>query len=227
MNSPNNANSFNNKINTIYSQLHTTMGDRHWWPASSVYEMMVGAVLVQNTAWNNVDLALKNFGDNLNPEFVETCDIDELALIIRPSGFHNQKAKKLKALTKWFKHYDYNIEKAKLIDSTTIRNELLAIHGVGFETADCIMVYALDKPSFVVDAYARRILERNGCTLPKKYEDLRLLIEESIPKDLYVYKEYHALLVEHCQEFCSKKNPSCAHCPLVKDCEFGYQYPNT
>ncbi|MGI6588598.1 MAG: endonuclease III domain-containing protein [Peptococcia bacterium] len=197
----------------IYNLLFAAYGPRKWWPAETAFEMMVGAILTQNTTWTNVEKAIANFGDKLSPKFIETVSLTELAQIIHSSGFYNQKANSLKALTKWFKKYAYNLQEAKKVDGEILREELLAVKGVGRETADSILTYALEKSFFIVDAYTRRILSRVGYKLPKTYDQVRLKIEASIPQDLYMYNEFHALLVEHAKRHC-QKNPRCEGCPL-------------
>lgn len=195
-------------LTQIYNVLLKVYGLRHWWPAKTPFEMMVGAILTQNTTWTNVEKAITNFGECLSPEFIASVPNEELAQIIRSSGYHNQKAIKLKGLTEWFEKYSYDVEKAIEIDGQSLRDELLSVKGVGRETADSILTYALNKPFFVVDTYTKRILYRLGYDLPKSYDDLRLRIEESIPKNLYVYNEFHALIVEHAKRYC-KKSPAC------------------
>lgn len=201
----------------ILNILLKNYGPRHWWPASTPFEMMVGAILTQNTTWKNAEKALLNFGNDLSPEYLAAVDIEELASLIRPSGYYNQKALKLKALTDWFKKYSYSIYEAEKVAGDILRNELLAVKGIGPETADSILLYALNKPYFVVDAYTRRILSRLGYNTPKKYDDLRLLIEANLPADLYIYNEFHALIVEHAKQHCRKK-PVCKGCPLEFNC---------
>ncbi|WP_291565176.1 MULTISPECIES: endonuclease III domain-containing protein [unclassified Clostridium] len=202
----------------IYNLLLTAYGKRSWWPAKTAFEMMVGAILTQNTSWTNVEKAIANLGYNLSPEFIETVSNKELGEIIRPSGYYNQKAIRLKALTLWFKKYSYDIKNIKGIDGQVLRDELLEIKGVGRETADSILTYALNIPFFIVDTYTKRILYRLGYDIPKNYDELRIKIEESIPKDLYIYNEFHGLIVEHAKCHC-KKSPNCAGCPLESICE--------
>lgn len=205
-------------LNAIFDLLLRAYGKRYWWPANSPFEMMVGAILTQNTAWTNVEKAIAGFAGRLSAEFIAATYCDELAQIIRPSGYYNQKAIKLKALTKWFESHDYDIAKVRLKDGKQLRAELLAVKGVGPETADSILLYALDKPFFVVDSYTKRIFYRLGYDLPATYEGLRLAIEDSLPRDLYIYNEFHALIVEHAKRHCRKK-PACAGCPLGDICK--------
>ena len=193
-------------------------GRQSWWPASTAFEMMMGAILTQNTNWKNVEQALKNLSANLNPQFILETSNEELALLIRPSGYHNQKAKKLKALCEWFKKYDFDTEKASAKNIDVLREELLAINGVGGETADSILVYALGKTSFVIDAYTRRIFGRLGIDVPKDYETFRIKMEHAVPMDLATYDYYHGLVVEHAKAHCNK-TPNCQSCPLEPHCE--------
>lgn len=202
----------------IFHILLGAYGRRNWWPARTPFEMMVGAILTQNTAWSNVERAISAFGDNLSPSFILSCDDEALANIIRPSGYYNQKAKRLKTLAKWYMSYDGDIERIRACDGEHLRAELLALNGVGHETAYSILLYALDKPYFVVDAYTRRLFSRLGYDLPADYDDLRLMIEANLPRDLYVYNELHALIVEHAKRHC-KTRPACEGCVLADRCK--------
>ena len=193
-------------------------GNQSWWRANSALEILVGAILVQNTNWKNVDKALTNFEDNLSAKFILEATNDVLADTIRPAGFQNQKAKKLKALFTWFKRYDFDIDQVSKLDGKSLRLELLAINGIGNETADALLVYVFNKTSFVIDAYARRIFLRFGCRIPKKYDDFRVMIECAIPCNVITYDYYHGLIVEHAKEFCTKV-PKCHGCPLEKSCK--------
>lgn len=201
----------------VFELLYASYGKRHWWPAKTPYEMMVGAILTQNTAWTNVEKAIENMGDRLTPQFITMVGNEELAGLIRSSGYHNQKAIKLKALTRWFERYDYDIKKAMANDGASLRSELLSVKGVGRETADSILTYAMEKTFFVVDTYTRRLLYRLGLDIPKDYDDIRIFIEGNIPGDIYIYNEFHALIVCHAKEFC-RKNPHCLGCPLEAVC---------
>lgn len=208
----------------IYSLLFDAYGEQHWWPAQTPFEMMCGAILTQNTAWGNVEKAIANFGGRLNPALILAIDTTELAVIIRPSGFFNQKAERLKALAAWFDRYDCDTKAVSMLDPETVRGELLAISGVGRETADSIMLYAFGKPFFVVDAYTRRIFGRLGFTLPDDYEGIRTMFEvelagENSQDDAALYNEYHALIVRHAKLHC-KKTTICADCPLMACCSF-------
>ncbi|MGE5391220.1 MAG: endonuclease III domain-containing protein [Deltaproteobacteria bacterium] len=202
----------------IFDTLLDSYGPRYWWPAETPFEMMVGAILTQNTAWTNVEKAIAAFGENLSPHYIAGADSAELAAIIRSTGYFNQKVIKLKALTAWYERYAYDLEKVRQVDGDTLRFELLAVKGVGPETADSILLYALDKPFFVIDAYTRRILYRLGHDIPRAYDELRREIENNIPVDIYLYQEFHALIVEHAKRHCKKK-PACPGCPLEDGCQ--------
>jgi len=204
-------------LTDICGALLEAYGPRGWWPARTPFEMMVGAVLTQNTTWKNVEKAIANFDDNLTPEFIEHVPQNELAEIIRSSGYYNQKSLKLKALTAWYAQYSYNIAKARAEKGEDLRRELLAVRGVGRETADSILTYALEKPFFVIDTYTRRIFSRLGYAAPTDYDDLRIAIENSVPRELALYQEFHALIVEHAKRHC-RKTPLCEGCPLIYLC---------
>lgn len=201
----------------VYNLLEETYGPRNWWPAKTPFEMMVGAILTQNTTWANVEKAIANLGEKLSPQYIAAAPLEELARLIRSSGYYNQKAIRLKTLTEWYAQYSYDVEKVRRKAGAKLRVELLALKGIGRETADSILVYALHKPFFVIDAYTRRILGRLGYTLPETYDELRIFIEQHIPCDLSIYNEFHALLVEHAKRHCTKV-PSCIGCPLEEQC---------
>lgn len=202
----------------IYNKLFTYYGPQGWWPAETTFEMMIGAILVQNTSWRNVEKALINLKPFLKPYVIEKISVEELAELIRPSGFFNIKAKRIKSYMEWFKTYEYDIQQVKKIDRVKLRGELLSIKGIGPETADVIQLYAFDIPIFIVDAYARRIFYRLGYDMPDTYDDFRRQVEVELPRDLVLFNEYHALLVEHSKVHC-KKTPICGGCPLLEVCE--------
>lgn len=202
----------------IYKILYRYYGPQHWWPAESPFEVMISAMLVQNTNWNNVELALQQLSPYLEPKRLESLSVEQLATLIRSSGYYNVKAKRIRAFLTWLKTYDYDLEKIMQRDGVTLRNELLQINGIGAETADCILVYALEKPYFIVDNYTRRIFYRVGLDMPKHYDDFQQMVEAYLPKDVALYNEYHALLVEHGKRHCRKK-PLCFSCPLAELCQ--------
>ncbi|UOQ92120.1 endonuclease III domain-containing protein [Halobacillus shinanisalinarum] len=206
-----------NEYQFIYNRLFEHYGPQGWWPAETRFEMMIGSILVQNTSWRNVEKALLKVKTYLEPEAIENLPLDELAQLIRSSGFFNIKAKRIKAYLEWFKIYDYDVDKIKKLERGSLRKELLAISGIGRETADVMLLYAFEKPIFVVDAYARRIFYRFGLDMPKSYDAFRQQVEAELPKELRLFDEFHALLVEHAKEHC-RSTPMCNQCPLVDRC---------
>ncbi|MFJ7728766.1 endonuclease III domain-containing protein [Neobacillus sp. NPDC097160] len=207
----------NHDYQLLYNQLFEHYGPQGWWPAETPFEMMMGAILVQNTSWHNVDKALFNLRPFLEPEAIEKLTLDQLAQLIKPSGFFNIKAKRIKSYMDWFKTYDYDIDLIKKRDRYQLRAELLNIKGIGPETADVILLYAFNTPIFIVDAYAKRIFYRLGYEMPASYDAFRKLVEKKLPRDLKLYNEYHALLVEHAKQHC-KATPICEGCPLLRVC---------
>ena len=205
----------------IYDRLLEHYGPQHWWPADSPFEVMVGAVLVQSTAWRNVEHALDNLkeADALSPATIRDMNLDTLELLIRPSGFYRVKARRLKALCDFLG--DHYADSIRLMDEQTtdeLRDELLAVHGVGQETADDILLYALDRPIFVIDAFTRRIFHRLGLIRQDpSYAELQKLFHDHMPGDAAVYNEFHALLVRHGNTTC-RNRPDCDACPLLQDC---------
>ena len=201
-----------------YQQMFVRFGPRHWWPADTPLEVMVGAVLTQNTAWTNVEKAIENIraAGALTLEALANISVETLAEWIRPSGYYNLKAKRLKALI-LFLHDTYGGDLKKMAQTPIplLRKHLLNVHGIGEETADSILLYALDKPVFVVDAYTRRILSRHRMIEPKAtYGEIQRLFMEHLPEDAALFNEYHALIVETGKTFC-RKTPRCAGCPLA------------
>jgi len=202
----------------LYDALHARYGELHWWPADSPYEMMVGAVLTQNTAWGNVGRAIANFGDRLNPAFVLQAELAALAEIIRPAGFFNQKAAYLKALTQWYARYDFDVPTVRREPLPRLRAELLATRGIGKETADSILLYAFGFPSFVVDAYTSRLCARLSLPAGNGYDAIQAYFTERLPVDAALYNQFHALIVIHAKTHC-RKRPLCGDCPLGESCE--------
>ena len=207
-----------NRLEEIYDKLLAHYGQLDWWPADTPYEVMTGAVLTQNTSWTNVEKAIKNFGENLTAEYVEAVTLEELCEIIRPCGFFSRKAGYLKSLTSWYKRYDYSVSKVKERTLEEIRRELLAIKGVGAETADSILLYAFSYPSFVVDAYTKRLLYRLNIDVDLDYDVIKAYFENALPPDAGLYNNYHALIVINAKEHC-KKTPICEGCPLCGVCK--------
>lgn len=205
------------KLTEIYRLLHNAFGPQNWWPGETRLEIMVGAILTQNTNWANVEKAIVNLKSAacLKPEVLRRMDTARLAELIRPAGYYNLKAKRLKNFVDWlFEDYGGDAVNLESVNTEQLRAELLAIKGVGCETADSILLYALDRPVFVVDAYTARIAIRHGLIEPgADYEQLRLLFESNLPEDVLLFNEYHALLVRTGKEFCKTK-ARCDGCPL-------------
>jgi endonuclease-3 related protein len=193
-----------------------------WWPARTPFEVIVGAILTQNTAWQNVEKAIANLRREhlLTPRAIESVSRQRLARLVRPSGYFRQKAKKLKAFVRFLRK-EYGGSLARMFKTSTLelRERLLNVHGIGRETADSILLYAGGHPIFVVDAYTHRILGRHGLTpgnLNNKpdYEAVRSLFEINLPPDARLYNEFHALLVNVGKNWCRPREPRCSACPL-------------
>ncbi|MDR0248854.1 MAG: endonuclease [Oscillospiraceae bacterium] len=203
----------------VYAALLARYGRPRWWPARGPYEVIVGAVLTQNTAWGNVEKAIANFGDGLSPETVGAMPTEELAEVIRPAGFFNQKAGYLKAVTAWYARYGFDAAAARREPLTRLRGELLAVRGIGPETADSILLYAFGFPVFVADAYTARLCARLPINVGKGgYGDVKRAFERALPQSARVYNELHALIVINGKAHC-RKRPLCEGCPLVGACE--------
>ena len=207
------------QLTEIYQLLFDSFGPQHWWPGQTQFEIITGAILTQNTSWANVEKAIANLksADCLTPEKLYHLDVSELAEFIRPAGYYNIKTKRLKNFINWlFDNYDGQLANLETFDTDQLRAELLAINGIGFETADSILLYALERPVFVVDAYTARIAFRHQLIEPDaNYEQLRELFQSNLPEDTQLFNEYHALLVRVGKEFCKPK-ARCPGCPLEK-----------
>lgn len=201
----------------IYQVLLIAYGPQRWWPGETPFEVMVGAVLTQNTSWANVEKAIANLKerDLLEPEKLYRLGITALASLIRSSGYYRIKAKRLKALVQFLvEEYEGNLQNMERGELEELRGKLLRIHGIGPETADSILLYGLRKPIFVVDAYTRRILSRHRIVSEDaSYEEIQALFMSHLPHEEKLFNEYHALLVRLGKEVCRKK-PVCALCPL-------------
>lgn len=208
-------------LRKIYGRLFAAYGPQHWWPADGAFEMIVGAILTQSTAWTNVEKAIASLKSAaaLSPSALHQMPAGELARLIRPSGYYNAKARKLKAFVeRLLDDYDGDLGKLFALDTVTLRRELLSIHGVGEETADSIILYAARRPVFVIDAYTRRILSRLGIAPPNQtYSAYQQLFAQNLPPDEAMFNEYHALLVRHGKDVC-RKMPRCNDCCLEPLC---------
>ncbi|SDC22288.1 DNA-3-methyladenine glycosylase III [Pelagirhabdus alkalitolerans] len=204
-------------IEGIYHNLYRTYGPQYWWPADTPFEMMIGAILVQNTAWTNVEKALDQLKDHLDPRAIHELSDQELESMIRPSGFYRMKTQRIRAFLSWYEMYDYDPKRLASKSTKELRQELLHIKGIGSETADSILLYAFNRHVFVIDAYTKRIFNRIGFDLDEKYEAIQQFFEMHLPKKVSIYNEYHALIVEHAKRFCKTK-PLCEQCPIRTSC---------
>jgi len=225
------------KVWKTFHLLLNNFGPQHWWPGETAFEVTVGAILTQQTTWRNVEKAILNLKKRelLSPFAIYNISTDELAELIKPAGFYNIKTKRLKTFVNYFiKEYQGNIANMQKKKLQNLRKELLSINGIGRETADSILLYALEKPIFVIDAYTERIAYRTGIFDSKDYEKTRKWFEETL-KDteflhnptnnfdikhniVYIFQEMHALLVAEGKYFCKKK-ALCRECPLKSICE--------
>ena len=201
-----------------FTAMSQALGPMQWWPAKTPFEVIVGAILTQNTSWTNVERAIVNLrsAQMLTPSTITSARLSKLALLVRPSGYFRQKAKKLKAFVRFLQR-EYGGSLKRMFDTPTeiLRGKLLSVHGIGPETADSILLYAGNHPVFVVDAYTHRIFGRHGITDGKpQYETVRALFEAALPRDSQLFNEFHALVVNTGKNWCRKKEPRCAECPL-------------
>ena len=209
-------------LRQVYQHLRKQHGAQDWWPGDSPFEIMVGAILTQNTAWTNVEKAIDNLkaAKSLDAKKIVVMKHEQLAQLIRPSGYFNIKANRLRALCEWFVQHGGSRKIARYATSE-LRRELLQVHGVGPETADDILLYAFERPVFVIDAYTRRIFSRLGIVEGNEtYDALRELFEQRLQGDTALYNEYHALIVMHGKDICRVK-PDCAQCRMAA--KFGYK----
>ena len=204
----------------IFNTLLDTFGKRNWWPGETELEIIIGAVLTQNTSWKNVEKAIENLKNHnaMDIKVLHKMDRGKLAFIIKPSGFYNVKSYRLKNIINViYNNYSSNILKLKELDIWDSREKLLAVNGIGKETADSIILYALDKPIFVIDVYTKRFLKNHRLFDGQyDYDTLQGYFMKNLPHDTYLFNEFHALIVYLCQSFC-KKIPQCGGCPLEKD----------
>lgn len=207
---------------SIYDRLLAAYGPQGWWPADTPFEVIVGAVLTQNAAWTNVEYALDNLraAGALDPEAILALPDARLGALIRPSGYFNVKAARLKAVCRFVVDAG-GVEALAAMETDALRTALLGVRGVGRETADDIVLYAFHRPVFVIDAYTRRIFARLGVIDGREgYEHLRAAFERALGPDVELYKEYHGLIVRHAKEACAVR-PRCDACILRRRCPVG------
>jgi endonuclease-3 related protein len=206
----------------IYRTLHSFYDESGWWPAETPFEVMVGAILTQQTTWTSVEKSIKKLKDTglLEVKPLAKADIGTIEDCVKQSGFYRQKARRIKMLANHIlKGYGGNLNELFKKDIDELRKELLSLEGVGFETADSILLYADSKPKFVIDAYTHRICLRLGLDFKGNYQKAQEYFESNLPKDVGLYRNYHAYLVEIGKNFCKIK-AICIECPLKKMCKF-------
>ena len=215
-----NTPSMTSPLYEVYQRLFQAFGPQDWWPGETPFEVMVGAVLTQNTNWQNVERAIANLrdADLLSPQALYAVAQEELEELIRPAGYFRVKARRLRSLVSFVvERYGGSLDAMFRTDLATLRTELLAINGIGPETADSILLYAGDLPTFVVDAYTHRVLGRHGWVgFDAGYHEIQERLQDSVPQDVQIYNEYHALIVRLGKHFCRKRQPKCAECPLAE-----------
>ena len=216
-------------IREVYDRLLANHGPQGWWPGDGPFETIAGAILTQNTAWANVEKALANLraAEAMSWAAIRAMGVEELATLVRPSGYFNAKARKLKAFAAYMAgRGDTLAPRGDALDGTSgakeLRAELLGVYGIGPETADDIVLYAAGLASFVIDTYTRRIVDRLGIAPePRSYEAYQALFEDALPTDAPAYNEYHALLDAHAKAVCTKREPHCGACVLLDLCPTG------
>jgi len=212
----------NRKLLAVYNRLLKEFGPQGWWPAETPFEVIVGAILTQSTSWLNVEKAIRNLkkAGLLNPNGLRKVPLRRLAMLIKPALYYNVKARKLKRFMDFlYGNYDGNLDSLLSRPAGQLRDELLSVWGVGPETADSIVLYAAHKPSFVIDAYTKRIYGRLGMlSEDASYDEAKRFFEDCLPKDVLLYQEYHALIVELGKRYCRTK-PVCGECCIREFCE--------
>ncbi|MFC1709596.1 endonuclease III domain-containing protein [Candidatus Omnitrophota bacterium] len=208
----------NTRLFCIYKKLYSYFGKQNWWPAQTKLEVIIGAVLTQNTAWPNVEKAISNLKRHHSLSFKKLSNIktSKLAGLIRPAGYFNIKSKRLKNVLGFMqKRYSGNLNRMQKVDTLELRKQLLDVNGVGLETADSILLYAFHKPIFVVDAYTKRIFSRLKIFSPNpSYGDIQKLFMDNLRLDAKLFNEYHALIVKLGKDYCKKNKPKCKECPI-------------
>ena len=207
----------------IFDRLFERFGPQHWWPGDTRFEMILGAILTQSVSWTGVEMAMAKLREAgaLDPDSLRAIPQAELAGLVHASGYYNAKARKIKAFIEHLERYDDDLDALFSQDVSSLRRELLSIHGVGEETADSIILYAAHKPAFVIDAYTRRVVDRVGLEVNGgSYEAYQRLFSDALPRGVKLFNEYHALFVKLGKDICKKK-PLCIECPLDEVCDYG------
>jgi endonuclease-3 related protein len=211
----------NLSVKDIFSALHCACGPQHWWPGDSPFEVIVGAILTQNTAWQNVAQAIENLRREglLDARALVAAHPDGVKVLIAPAGFYNVKYDRLRNFLEYLMSQDMDLDRFWRLPVTQLRDELLKVKGVGPETADSILLYAFDRLVLVVDAYTRRLFSRLGYGWMEtaSYDEVQEFFMEQLPRDTTIYNEFHALVVVHCKETCKSK-PLCSECCLRPPC---------
>ncbi|MEF9437503.1 MAG: endonuclease III domain-containing protein [Candidatus Mariimomonas ferrooxydans] len=201
----------------IYDTLYNAFGPQQWWPGETPFEVAVGAILTQNTSWGNVEKAINNLKRNrvFRINTLHKMQNKQLASLIKPAGYFNIKAKRLKEFMNFLvSNYRGSMKKMRTEDTQLLRDRLLSVNGIGPETADSILLYALEKPVFVIDTYTKRIMHRHKLVADKTtYHEFQALFHENLPQNTRLFNEYHALLVKLGKDYCKTK-PKCRECPL-------------
>ena len=207
------------RLKSVFECLYQTHGTQDWWPGDTPFEIMVGAILTQNTSWSNVEKAIANLAGHgqLDPVKIASLQPDRLALLLKPSGYFNIKARRLQNFCRWYLEQG-SFQALNGRPTAELRSGLLGVNGIGPETADDILLYAFGRPVFVIDAYTRRLFSRLGLIEgDEPYENLRHRLETKLGADVELYNEYHALIVRHAKEVCQVK-ARCAECVLYRSC---------
>jgi len=207
-----------NTYEEAYRLLYAHFGPQGWWPGETPFEVMVGAVLTQNTSWSNVTKAIVNLknGGLLSYEPLSLCSVDEIAPYIRSSGYYNLKARRLRNLLDLVGDcYAGKLENFLRDDLETARGRLLSVKGIGPETADSILLYACGHPIFVIDMYTHRVFSRHNLVMEESdYQEMQQVFMDHLPHDVRLFNEFHALIVRVATTYCKKNNPLCDQCPL-------------
>jgi len=209
-------------IPEVYELLYSAYGPQDWWPADSPFEVIVGALLTQQTTWASVEKAIANLelAGLLDIHSLARADVGQVEELVRPTGFYRQKAGRIIGVTRYLAdRYNGDLDAFFDRDTQVVRAELLSLEGIGPETADSIMLYAGDKPVFVVDAYTHRLFARLGIVEGLSYHGMQTLVQLALPLDVRLFNEYHALVVAHAKRHCRSK-PRCEGCPLLDACGY-------